>query len=142
MCEEDGNVGGEGEEPGQSYQPPHIPDSPGGKGADWMHHSQVPHSQLQVFILSLGPRAWAQLNIEQPVCRHEYEGVDGDVGRDVDDVLDCPAPGQSEGPEHQDVVTGSGRHTDQYEEEVSHGQVQYQQVCGVLHLRVSVDLGV
>ena len=47
-----------------------------------------------------------------PVCSHEYEGVDGDVGRDVNDVLDCPAPGQTEGPEHQDVVTGRGRDTD------------------------------
>ena len=54
---------------------------------------------------------WAQLNLDQPVCRHEYEGVDGDVGRDVDDVLDCPAPGQTKGPEHQDVVTGRGRDT-------------------------------
>ena len=77
-----------------------------------------------------------------PVPGHEDQGKNRDVGRDVDDVLDCPAPGQSEGPEHQDVVAGCGRHTDQYEEEVSHGQVQYQQVCGVLHLRVSVHLGV
>ena len=46
-----------------------------------------------------------------PVPCHEDEGVDGDVGSDVYDVLDCPAPGQAEGPEHQDVVTGRGRDT-------------------------------
>ena len=77
-----------------------------------------------------------------PVPRHQYQGEDGDVGRDVDDVLDCPAPGQTEGPEHDDVVTRRGRDTDQYEEEISHGKVQDQQVCGVLHLGVSVDLAV
>ena len=49
---------------------------------------------------------------ESPVCSHEDEGVDGDVGGDVDDVLDGPAPGEPEGPEHEDVVTGSGRDTD------------------------------
>ena len=49
---------------------------------------------------------------ESPVSSHEDEGVDGDVGGDVDDVLDCPAPGQTEGPEHQDVVTRRGRDTD------------------------------
>ena len=76
-----------------------------------------------------------------PVSSHEYEGEDGDVGRDVDEVLDCPAPGQTEGPEHQDVVTGRGGDTDQDEEEVRHSQVQYQQVGGVLHLGVPVDLG-
>ena len=52
------------------------------------------------------------IKLDQPVSSHQYEGVDGDVGRDVDDVLDCPAPGQTEGPEHEDVVTGSGRYTD------------------------------
>ena len=46
-----------------------------------------------------------------PVSGHEDEGVDGDVCGDVYDVLDCPAPGQPEGPEHQDVVTGRGRDT-------------------------------
>ena len=47
----------------------------------------------------------------EPVSSHEYEGKDGDVSRDVNDVLNCPAPGQTEGPEHQDVVTGRGRDT-------------------------------
>ena len=47
-----------------------------------------------------------------PVPCHEDEGVDGDVCSDVYDVLDCPAPGQAEGPEHQDVVTRCGRHAD------------------------------
>ena len=76
-----------------------------------------------------------------PVPRHEDQGVDGDVGRDVDDVLDRPAPGQTEGPEHEDVVTGRGRDTDQDEQEVRHGQVEDQQVGRVLHLGVPVDLG-
>ena len=40
-----------------------------------------------------------------PVPGHEDEGVDGDVGGDVDDVLDGPAPGEAEGPVHEDVVT-------------------------------------
>ena len=88
MGEQDGDVGDEGEQPGESYQPPHIPYSPGGQGRHRVDHGQV------------------------PVPSHQYEGVDGDVGRDVDDVLDRPAPGQTEGPEHQDVVTGCGRDTD------------------------------
>ena len=48
---------------------------------------------------------------DPPVPSHEDEGVDGDVGGDVDDVLDGPAPGEAEGPVH-DVVTGSGGDTD------------------------------
>ena len=47
-----------------------------------------------------------------PVPGHEDEGVDGDVGGDVDDVLDGPAPGEAEGPEHEDVVTGCGWYAD------------------------------
>ena len=52
-----------------------------------------------------------QRELTKPVPCHEDEGVDGDVCGDVYDVLDCPAPGQPEGPEHQDVVTGRGRDT-------------------------------
>ena len=52
-----------------------------------------------------------QRKLTKPVPGHEDEGVDGDVCSDVYDVLDCPAPGQPEGPEHQDVVTGRGRDT-------------------------------
>ena len=81
------------------------------------------------------------IELNPPVSSHEYEGVDGDIGRDVDDVLDRPAPGQTEGPEHEDVVTGRGRDTDQDEQEVRHGQVEDQQVGRVLHLGVPVDLG-
>ena len=54
---------------------------------------------------------------EPPVCCHEDQGVDGDIRRDVDDVLDCPAPGQTEGPEHEDVVTRRGRDADLSSEE-------------------------
>ena len=91
-----------------------------------------------------------------PVPRHQYQGEDGDVGRDVDDVLDRPAPGQTEGPEHEDVVTGRGRDTDlrrsklvflcplllsyQYKEKICHRQVQDKEVGRVLHLRVLLDL--
>ena len=91
-----------------------------------------------------GKRRFAKICFlyDLPVPGHEDQGKDGDVGRDVDDVLDCPAPGQTEGPEHDDVVTRRGRDTDQYEEEISHSKVQDQQVCGVLHLGVSVDLAV
>ena len=52
-----------------------------------------------------------QRELTKPVPGHEDEGVDGDVCGDVYDVLDCPAPSQAEGPEHQDVVTGRGRDT-------------------------------
>ena len=51
-----------------------------------------------------------------------------------------PAPGEAEGPVHQDVVTGCGGHTDQQEQQVSNRQVQDQQVGRVLHLGVAVNL--
>ena len=76
-----------------------------------------------------------------PVPCHEDEGVDGDVGGDVDDVLDGPAPGEAEGPVHEDVVTGGGGHADQEEQEVGHSQVEDQQVGRVLHLGVAAHLG-
>ena len=51
-----------------------------------------------------------------------------------------PAPGEAEGPVHEDVVTGGGGHADQEEQEVGHRQVQDQQVGRVLHLGVPVNL--
>ena len=51
-----------------------------------------------------------------------------------------PAPGEAEGPVHQDVVTGGGGHADQQEQQVSNRQVQDQQVGRVLHLGVAVNL--
>ena len=77
---------------------------------------------------------------DPPVPSHEDEGVDGDIGGDIDDVLDSAAPGEAEGPVHQDVVTGGGGDADQEEQQVSHGQVQDQQVGRVLHLGVAVNL--
>ena len=56
----------------------------------------------------VGSRIFSQLINTPPITSHQDESIDGDVGRDVDDVLHCPAPGQTEGPEHEDVVTGSG----------------------------------
>ena len=42
MGEEDGDVGDEGEKPGENYQPSHIPHSPGGQGGHRMDNCQVP----------------------------------------------------------------------------------------------------
>ena len=75
-----------------------------------------------------------------PVSSHKDQGVDGDISSDIDDVLDSPAPGQSKGPVHEDIVTGGGGDTDQDEQQVSHGQVQDQQVGRVLHLRIEINL--
>ena len=75
-----------------------------------------------------------------PVSSHEDQGVDGDVGGDIDDVLDSPAPGQTKGPVHEDIVACCGWDTDQDEQEVRHGQVQDQQVGGVLHLGIAPHL--
>ena len=51
-----------------------------------------------------------------------------------------PAPGEAEGPVHEDVVTGGGGHADQEEQEVGHRQVQDQQVSRVPNPRVAVNL--
>ena len=75
-----------------------------------------------------------------PVCRHEDQGVDGDVGCDIDDVLHSAATGEAKWPVHQDVVTGGGGDTDQQEQHVSHCQVQDQQVGRVPNPRVAVNL--
>ena len=86
VCDEDGDVGEDGEDPGEEYQQPHIPHSPGGEGADRMDDCQVPVSQDK-------DKLRTTTDCEPPVCCHEDQGVDGDIRRDVDDVLDCPAPG-------------------------------------------------
>ena len=44
VCEEDGDVRDNGEDPGEKNQPPHVPHSPGGQGADRMNDCQVPTS--------------------------------------------------------------------------------------------------
>ena len=75
-----------------------------------------------------------------PISSHQDQGVDGDVGGDVDDVLDCSAHGETKWPVHENIVTGGGGDTDQDEEEIRHRQVQDQQVGGVPHLGVAADL--
>ena len=77
---------------------------------------------------------------EEPVTRHEHQGVDGDIGADIDDELGCPAPEETKGPVHEDIVTGGERDTHKDEEEISNSQVQDEQVGGVLHLGVGVHL--
>ena len=84
---------------------------------DWDHEETGGHPGRRYGDLGIcdGPvtqRGHGEHHRHEPVSSHEDEGVDGDVGGDVDDVLDCPAPGQTEGPEHQDVVTRCGRDTD------------------------------
>ena len=78
--------------------------------------------------------------IYSPIRCHEDQGIDGDIGGDIDDVLHSATPGEAEGPVHEDVVTGGGGDTHQQEQQVSHRQVQDQQVGRVLHLRVAVNL--
>ena len=75
-----------------------------------------------------------------PVPRHEDQGVDGDIGGDVDDVLDSPAPEDTKGPVHEDIVTGSEGDAHKDEKEISNGQVQNEQVGAVLHLGVGIHL--
>ena len=58
----------------------------------------------------------------------------------MDDVLDCLAPEETKGPVHEDIVTGSEGDAHQDKEEVCHRQVQDQQVGGVLHLGVGINL--
>ena len=53
---------------------------------------------------------------QKPVDGHEYQRVDTDVWRHVDEVLYRLAPGQAEGPVVQCVVGGSEGHTEHDEE--------------------------
>ena len=111
-----GNVGGKGDHPGQEYQDFGICDCACCQGGDGVDDSK------------------------EPVPSHEHQGVDGDVGGDIDDELDSPTPEETKGPVHKDIVTGSKGDTHKDKEEVSNGQVQDQQVGGVLHLRVGIHL--
>ena len=76
-----------------------------------------------------------------PISSHQDQGVYRHIGRDVDDVLDSSAPGETKRPEHEDVVAGSGGDTHQDEQQVRHRQVQDQHVGRVLHPGVAVHLG-
>ena len=75
-----------------------------------------------------------------PISSHQDQGVDGDVGGDVDDVLDCSAHGETKWPVHENIVTGGGGDTDQDEEEICHRQVENQKISRVLHLRITIHL--
>ena len=75
-----------------------------------------------------------------PISSHQDQGVDGYVGGDVDDVLDCSAHGETKWPVHENIVTGGGGDTDQDEEEICHGQVENQKISRVLHLRITIHL--
>ena len=57
----------------------------------------------------------------------------GDIGANVDDVLDSPAPKESKGPVHEYIVTGGERNAHEDEEEVSNSKVENEQVGCVLH---------
>ena len=80
------------------------------------------------------------LSIHLPVNCHQDQGVDGDIGGDVDDVLDSAAPEETKWPVHENIVTGSEGDAHKYEQKVCDHQVQDQQVGCVLHLRVGIHL--
>ena len=117
MSHPDGNVGGDGYYPGQEYQ------------------------DFGIWDCAYCQRGDGEDNSKEPVPGHEHQGVDGDIGGDVDDELDSPAPEESKGPVHEDIVTGSEGDTHKDEEEISNSQVEDEQVGGVLHLRVGIHLG-
>ena len=75
-----------------------------------------------------------------PVTSHQHQSVDGDIGCDINDVLDSATPKDAEWPVHEDIVTGSKRNTDENEQEIGNSEVENQQVCCVLHLGVCIDL--
>ena len=89
---------------------------------------------------SVGEAGHREHHRQEPVCRHHDQGVDGDVGGDVDDVLDCATPCETKWPVHENIVTGGGGDTDQDEEEIRHRQVENQKVSRVLHLRITIHL--
>ena len=117
MCHPDGDVGGDGDHPGEGDQDLGVGDGADGEGGDGEDDSK------------------------ESVSSHEYEGVDGDIGAHVDDVLDAPAPEEAEGPVHEDVVTGGERDAHEDEEQIRNCQVEDEQVGGVLHLGVEINLG-
>ena len=67
MCEEDGNVGDDGEKPGEHYQPPDIPDSPGGQGGDRVATPRHHQIRSQIWHAS-PPHLWA-VGGQQGSCR-------------------------------------------------------------------------
>ena len=89
---------------------------------------------------SVGEAGHREHHRQEPVCRHHDQGVDGDVGGDVDDVLNSATPGQTKGPVHENIVTGGGGDTDQDEEDICHRQVENQKISRVLHLRITIHL--
>ena len=116
MSQPDWNIGGNSDHPGQGDQHLGVRDGADGQGRDGEDHSK------------------------EPVPGHEDQCVDGDIGANVDDVLDSPAPEESKGPVHEYIVTGGERNAHEDEEEVSNSKVENEQVGCVLHPGVEIDL--
>ena len=110
------NIGGNGDHPSQGDQDFGIRDCACGQGGDGEDYCK------------------------EPVTRHEHQGVDGDIGADIDDELDSPAPEETKGPVHKDIVACGEGDAHKDEEEISNSQVQDEQVGGVLHLGVEGHL--
>ena len=100
MSHPDWNIGGNGDHPSEGDQDFCIRDGASGQRGD------------------------GEDDCKEPVTRHEHQGVDGDIGADIDDELGCPAPEETKGPVHEDIVTGGERDTHKDEEEIGNSQVE------------------
>lgn len=76
---------------------------------------------------------------EEPVQRHEDERENGGVSGDDDEILDRAAPEIAERPEREDVIGGREGDAEDDEEEIRHGQIDYENVRRRAHLRVGGD---
>ena len=110
------------------------------RGVERQHHGPDPdHGQYDVPTGAKGKRGRAVNDGHVPNGGYEYQGVDGDVGRDVDEVVHQLAGNVAEGPARGgEVVSGrGGNHED--EGQVGQGEVQQQDVGDRPHRLVGED---
>jgi len=110
-------------------------------GEHWQReqHDEHPRDEYGGGRVALGAHVYRGDRVDdgqEPVQRHEHQGVDTCVRGNHDQVLDHFAPDVAEWPVRQHVVDGSERYTEHYEQQVGQREVDDQQVGGAPHLLV------
>lgn len=82
-------------------------------------HDQHPRDEYGGGSIALGAHVYGGDRVDdgqEPVQRHEYQGIDARVCGNHDQVLNHFAPDVAEWPVRQHVVDGGKRHTEHYEQ--------------------------
>lgn len=107
--------------------------------ADAEGHPGSDYGQQSVTVSPDEYRSDGMDDCQVAIDRHENEGVDARVCRDVYEVLVHLAPRRPEGPGRRDVAGGRERDAEHDEDEIGESEVQHEDVRHVTSLPVEED---